>query len=65
MTPMAKPYAIRKAGTRRGQPHYSLSCKLCPPGRELPLRIGYLTREAAEKLAAAHIAERHPERGSL
>jgi hypothetical protein len=50
-------YGIRKAGTRMGQPHYSVTCNLCAPA--YPLAIGYLTKDAAQRLAERHIAEVH------
>jgi hypothetical protein len=57
-----KPYRIRKMGTRRGTPHYSADCMLCP---RLPggpggiLTIGHLTKPAAERLVREHMLVKH------
>lgn len=45
-----KPYSVRKAGTRRGMPHYSVECNLCTR----VLAIAHLSKEAAEKLGSDH-----------
>lgn len=49
--------SIRKAGTRMGQPHYSVECNRCAP--PYPLAIGYLTRDAAERLGRTHLDRVH------
>jgi len=53
----AKPYQIRKMGTRRGQPHYCAHCKLCFGGRVLS--IGYLDRPRAESMVRDHMLSHH------
>ncbi len=42
--------SVRKAGTRRGQPHYSAECATCGS----VLAIGYLGRETAKALGEEH-----------
>jgi hypothetical protein len=57
-----KTYSIRKMGTRRGQPHYGVSCMLCSPtpgGRGRILRIGHLSKLGAETVVRAHMLETH------
>lgn len=53
--------AIRKAGTRRGEPHYSVECLMCPGvyGRTHIVAIGHLSKEGAQLKAAEHVAT-HP-----
>lgn len=53
---MAHRIAIRKAGTRAGQPHYSVVCRGCSDyyGAESVLAIGHLSREGAALLGEQH-----------
>lgn len=54
-------HSIRKMGTKRGEPHYGLTCNMCPVmyGRENILAVAHLSKPAAHELWASHIATDH------
>lgn len=56
-----KRFSIRKMGTRAGQPHYGLTCLMCPAmfGRENILIVAHASREGAARRWAEHVAAGH------
>ena len=49
--------SIRKMGTRAGQPHYGVTCRMCPGnyGRDYIVVVAHLSKDAAESSYAAHV----------
>lgn len=49
--------SVRKAGMRRGEPHYSVECRACRGnyGKPTVLAVAHLSRDAANGLARAHV----------
>lgn len=56
---MTRVISVRKMGTRAGQPHYGVECRVCRAnyGKATVLVVAHLSKEAARELAAAHVAK--------
>lgn len=52
-----KLYSIRKAGMRKGMPHYSAECNACTPSAVLA--VGHLSKAAATDRVVTHLANVH------
>lgn len=50
-------FSIRKAGMRRGMPHYSAECNVCTPSAVLA--VAHLSKAVATDRAVTHLKKVH------